>query len=118
MFVELVCLDEKVEPGPLVFRDAPFTIGVASEARFALADMGVSRRHCELYESDGMLRVRDLGSAKGTFVNGAAVRDAPLTSGDMLKLGRIRFRVFYGSASPERSALDAEPDRRRWARVG
>jgi len=102
----------------LVFRNAPFTIGVPSQTPVAWADMGVSRRHCELYERDGTLRVRDLGSAKGTFVNGTSIRDAPLTSGDMLKLGRLRFRVFYGRGSPERSAMDAEPDRRRCARVG
>lgn len=121
MIVELVCLDEKVEPGPLVFRDAPFTIGVATDAQLALADMAVSRRHCELYEFDGTLWVRDLGSVKGTFVNGTPVREAPLMSGDMLMLGEIHFRVFYGRGSTKRSVPDAKSDggrraeRRAWA---
>jgi len=116
MFVELVCLDEKVEPGPLVFRDAPFTIAVATNAQLALADLQVRRKDCELYEFDGNLRVRDLGSVKGTFVNGAPIRDAPLTSGDMLMLGSTRFRVFFGRGSTERSVLDAESDRGRCER--
>jgi pSer/pThr/pTyr-binding forkhead associated (FHA) protein len=109
MIVELVCLDENVEPGPLVFRDAPFTIGAATDAQIALADREVSRRHCEVYEIDGTLWVRDLGSAKGTFVNGVPLREAPLMSGDMLTVGNIRFRVFFGRCSTKRSVPYADP---------
>ncbi|MHB1561292.1 MAG: FHA domain-containing protein, partial [Isosphaeraceae bacterium] len=54
----------------------------------------VSRRHCELFDADGMLMVRDLGSSNGTFVNGKRVMgQQSLKVGDELTVGGITLRV-------------------------
>lgn len=54
----------------------------------------VSRRHCELFDSDGTLMVRDLGSSNGTFVNGKRVLgQQSLKVGDELTVGGITLRV-------------------------
>jgi predicted component of type VI protein secretion system len=54
----------------------------------------VSRRHCELFDTDGKLMVRDLGSANGTFVNGKRVMgQQPLKVGDELTVGAVTLRV-------------------------
>ncbi len=54
----------------------------------------VSRRHCELFDSDGKLIVRDLGSSNGTFVNGKRVMgQQPLKVGDELTVGAVTLRV-------------------------
>ena len=54
----------------------------------------VSRRHCCVVDASGRLRVRDLGSLNGTFVNDRPVkREAPLAVGDVLRVGDVRFEV-------------------------
>jgi hypothetical protein len=50
-------------------------------------DLGVSRRHAELYAQDGVLRIRDLKSTHGTQVNGFSIRDKGLENGDRIEVG-------------------------------
>ncbi len=54
----------------------------------------VSRRHCCVAEASGRVRVRDLGSLNGTWVNDRAVRrEAPLTPGDVLRVGDVAYKL-------------------------
>jgi predicted component of type VI protein secretion system len=54
----------------------------------------VSRRHCEIFETDGRLTVRDLSSSNGTFVNGKRVLGVQaLKVGDELTVGSVTLRV-------------------------
>ena len=48
----------------------PTVIGRGHECKLKLPQPLVSRRHCELFEQDGRLFVRDLGSMNGTYVWG------------------------------------------------
>jgi pSer/pThr/pTyr-binding forkhead associated (FHA) protein len=73
----------------------PAVVGRGSDADVWIADQWVSRAHCELYASEGMLAVRDLGSRHGTLVNGQRVADAVLLPGDVLQVGLTRLRVSY-----------------------
>ena len=67
----------------------PAQIGRGSEAAVALEqDLNVSRRHAEIYEWNGRLHLRDLGSAHGTYINGSRVVDQPLGPGDRLVIGQ------------------------------
>jgi hypothetical protein len=53
----------------------PLRIGRGGEAGIALdADLNVSRKHAEIYEWNGRLRIRDLGSMHGILVNGVAIK--------------------------------------------
>src|SRR5947209_4387838 len=45
------------------------TIGQSSRNDVVVRDERVSRRHCVIEWSDGVVRVRDLGSTNGTAVN-------------------------------------------------
>jgi hypothetical protein len=56
----------------------------------------VSRRHARIYRRGGGLRVEDLKSANGTFVNNRKITDAPLRVGDRLGVGDIDFLVEEG----------------------
>ncbi|MBQ9459285.1 MAG: FHA domain-containing protein [Oscillospiraceae bacterium] len=59
-------------------------------------DRTVSGRHCRLVIKNGVIRVYDLGSKNGTFVNGMQVKgDEPIiaASGSTLELGDVSFRV-------------------------
>lgn len=54
-------------------------------------DAQVSRQHCRLYERDGRFYVQDLGSTRGTWVNGERVLERRLLGGETLHLGHARF---------------------------
>jgi len=81
------------EQGPLegqqfVLKSLPVRIGRGTEVGVALdADLNISRQHAEIYEWNGMLRIRDLGSMHGTLINGIAVKDQSLIPGDRITLG-------------------------------
>ena len=53
----------------------------------------VSRRHCQLNYEDATLKLRDLGSRNGTFLNGQKLSDdeQPLQAGDRIQIGPIEF---------------------------
>jgi hypothetical protein len=66
----------------------PAQIGRGAEALVRLdGDLGVSRRHAELYQQAGVLRLRDLRSAHGTLVNGFTINDKGLMPGDKIQVG-------------------------------
>ena len=80
----------------------PFRIGRQPGLELVLPSQLVSKTHAEIYERDGALRLRDLGSRNGTFLNREAVTDAPLREGDILYLADFEFRVAAFRGAPER----------------
>ncbi len=71
----------------------------------------VSRRHAELHlDGQGRLRLRDLGSTGGTFVNGARVDDVALVNGDVVRVGEVVVRVEV--QLPSRRRADPEQNQR------
>ena len=58
-------------------------------------DTSVSRRpHCQIRMENGVAMVKDLGSSNGTYLNGRRLeREAVLSDGDTLKIGRVEMRV-------------------------
>lgn len=75
--------------------DGSFTVGREDGLPLSLPnETTVSRRHAEVMVSGGSIRVRDLGSTNGTFVNGMPLSDEqPLQPGDVIQFGSKRFRV-------------------------
>lgn len=73
----------------------PTVIGRSREADLTIAHPMVSRRHCELFEVQGLLRIRDLGSLNGTLVGGKEITEAPLRPNDEFSIGPLTFRVEY-----------------------
>ena len=72
---------------------ATLVVGRASASDLPVFDPTISRRHAEL-TSDGLaIRVRDLGSSNGTFVNGARVTEGTVSPGDTIAFGKVPFRV-------------------------
>jgi hypothetical protein len=70
----------------------PVTIGRMPDCDIALADPEVSRRHAEVVRTPEGFAVHDLGSTNGTKVNGAPVKDQPLSDGDEIRVGTTTFR--------------------------
>jgi hypothetical protein len=66
----------------------PVTVGRGDGATLRLMNDGaISRQHAEIYNYEGELRIRDLGSRHGTQVNHEPVQDAPLRAGDKVQIG-------------------------------
>ena len=81
---------------PVMFRIPPGsikTIGRSPGAEFIVEAALVSRLHCQLSATADSLKVKDLDSTNGTFVNGTRVKAAELRDGDTLSVGRLVLTV-------------------------
>ncbi len=76
----------------------PAIIGRSRDATLTLPHPLVSRQHCEIFERDGSLMVRDLGSRNGTYVANEKITEAELPSGELLTIGAVTFRAVYDDA--------------------
>lgn len=76
----------------------PIVVGRSEEAKFRIQQDRVSRKHCEFFNQDGIVYLRDLGSTNGTFLNDeqvAASEKTPVNSGAVVRVGGLAFRVEY-----------------------
>jgi len=53
----------------------------------------ISRRHCQLSLENGTLKVRDLGSRNGTFLNGKRIKEEVAKAGDFIQIGPVLFAL-------------------------
>ena len=60
----------------------------------------VSKLHCLIVKTDGLLFIRDLGSTNGTKVNGQRVTRGALLPNDELAFAGAKFRVHLGPGDP------------------
>ncbi len=61
----------------------------------------VSKLHCAIAKTDGLLFIRDLGSTNGTKVNGQRVSRGALLPGDELSFASAKFRVHLAAGDSE-----------------
>jgi pSer/pThr/pTyr-binding forkhead associated (FHA) protein len=75
----------------------PAVIGRSRTTDVTLGHPLVSRRHCEVFEADGLLMLRDLGSLNGTFVGQTRLAEEPalIHPGDEFSVGPVIFRAEY-----------------------
>ncbi|HYC60485.1 MAG TPA: FHA domain-containing protein [Thermoanaerobaculia bacterium] len=90
--VVLICVE-----GPLAGQEFEVPSGglvVGREGHVRVPDEFLSRRHFEVArEDDGAIRVRDLGSRNGTFLNTLPARNTKVHAGDEIRAGVNRFKV-------------------------
>jgi len=60
---------------------------------FRLADPSVSSFHAEVSVEPEAIRVRDLGSTNGTFIDGTKVEEGTIKPENILRLGNIRLQL-------------------------
>jgi len=73
----------------------PTVIGRSKRVDLTVAHPMISRKHCELFENDGLLMIRDLGSLNGTIVAGRKIEEAPLPPEAEFTVGPVTFRAEY-----------------------
>ncbi|WP_432838817.1 SAV_2336 N-terminal domain-related protein [Dactylosporangium sp. CA-092794] len=69
------------------------TVGRGELADLRLANRSVSRVHARISFDGTTMRVTDLGSANGTYVNDVRVTTTDLLDGDTIRFGRAALRV-------------------------
>ncbi len=84
---------------PLV-EGIPVIVGRSSDLDMVLVEEMVSRRHAHIEMRGGVVRVEDLGSTNGTFVNGERIQHASLTEGDRLLIGTSILKLVAVDESP------------------
>lgn len=66
-------------------------IGRRHDCDLQIPLMPVSRRHCQLSQNEETVKVRDLGSRNGTYLNGKRIEEATVEAGDYIKIGPLTF---------------------------
>lgn len=74
-------------------KSGKIVIGRHDDCQIRIPAASVSRHHCEVVSGGSGVRIRDLGSSNGTFVNGHKVDDAALSPGDVIEIGSLLFVV-------------------------
>jgi pSer/pThr/pTyr-binding forkhead associated (FHA) protein len=97
MRAQLVALDGS--PAIEILKDLTL-IGRRDECDVRLDHKSVSKMHCIIVKTDGLLLVRDLGSTNGTRVNGQRVRRAALLPNDQVSIASCKYRVQLGPDEP------------------
>jgi len=72
-------------------------VGRNEDCDVRLDHKSVSKLHCIIVKTDGLLLIRDLGSTNGTRVNGQRVRRAALLPNDSLSIANVKYQVKFGA---------------------
>jgi hypothetical protein len=102
-----VSLTFRIFKGDQLLREETLTqhvikIGKVQSAHLRIDDESVSRMHAILeVDPSGTVHIIDLGSTRGTFVNGAKVNKTRLQSGDTLQIGDLRLELAIAAPQPQ-----------------
>src|SRR5262245_27194808 len=112
MPTRLVALDE----GPDIMLDrAMVVVGRHPACDARLDSLRISRHHCCIYQENGDVSVKDLGSTNGIRINGQRVDYGRLRVGDELSIAHIRYRLENGQgheatlADPHAASAPSSP---------
>ena len=99
----VISLDDKVLE-EVVLSKPRTTIGRRAYNDIVIDHLGVSGEHAAIVQSPQGLRVEDLQSTNGTYVNDQAVEQQLLRPGDVIGVGRFRLLVADGEPAAGQDA--------------
>ena len=89
-------------------------IGRGPACELRIADTGASRRHAALELVDGAMRISDLGSTNGTWLDSVRVLEAFVQPGQTIGIGATKLGIFFDQPVDATPPL---PERMRFGRV-
>jgi predicted component of type VI protein secretion system len=109
---ELKILAGKHQGKAIPLTSKKFLVGREQDCQLRPNSELVSRHHCVFSIDDFAVRLRDLGSTNGTFVNGKAIRgEVVLKPGDHVTIGRleVELTVMTGATARAKAAAAEVP---------
>ena len=95
MKVELRVLGGEFEITMIALIESKYLVGRAADCHLRPGSDRVSRHHCVFKKDDFSVRIRDLGSTNGTFVNNERIQgEVLLNHGDIVQVGDVTMQVF------------------------
>lgn len=85
-------------------------VGRHPENQIILDDNHVSRHHLQLRLRQGIYILFDVGSQSGTYVNGIRIKQHPLKSGDIIRIGKTHILYLEGDGTSEPEHDDQPTD--------
>jgi len=81
------------------------TIGRSTQNDLVITDLAASRFHCKFLPEDAALKLVDLDSTNGTFLNGErVVGNHLIQNGDKVRIGEMVFEIEVFPTQPEEEA--------------
>ena len=92
--MRLICMDKSLVDGPEhLAEDGSYRVGRSSRCSFVISDLSVSRFHAQVIVHREKVRIKDLGSRNGTFVDGARIEEAEIQPGQSVSFGNAQFHL-------------------------
>jgi len=89
-------------------KDGVNALGRVETNDATINDASVSSHHCEVIVSGDSVRLKDLGSTNGTFVNRVPITETVLQSGQSIQLGSVEL-LFEADGAPGIASAIPEP---------
>ncbi len=109
--VELKVLEGRQQGKAIPLNVRQFLIGREEDCHLRPNSDLVSRHHCVFTVDDFTVRLRDLGSTNGTFVNGERVQgQVVLEPGDHVSVGKLSFEIVIRKGAPVSAPVASQSD--------
>ncbi|MBC6905966.1 FHA domain-containing protein [Saccharophagus sp. K07] len=105
MFLHIVVSINNSELHRYNFTETEILIGRSSECDVLLDNAGISRTHAKILRQGNEVKLIDLNSGNGTFLNGQSIQEATVTSDDTIGIGKFALTVKLS----EEALPDSEP---------
>jgi len=102
----LIQVNEGVKSVVLPLGKAVILIGRDTDSNLYLDDSGISKNHASIVFSNETYTLKDNGSASGSIVNGARVREHKLAHDDIIQFGSYSFKVDLKNPFPVTTAVE------------
>jgi hypothetical protein len=84
------------------------SIGRGQENDFTISHESVSNLHCQVIVDGDTVKIEDLGSMNGTFINDQPTREARLLPGQRIRLGEIGMQLESDAAAPAPAGIEQQ----------
>jgi predicted component of type VI protein secretion system len=97
---KLVVLTEGMAGRAIELTAGKTTIGRVEDNIFQIPEPSISSHHCEVLLQGSEVKIHDLNSTNGTFINDQPVtEEAVLSPGQILRLGKVEIRLETAAAA-------------------
>ena len=103
-FLELTTGNDKGHRYPI---NQSSSAGRSKECDIHLNDSQISRKHVRLDIIGGALRISDMNSSNGTFINQEKINTSYARPGDDLKIGDLEFKIIGPFLDPDKTMISS-----------